>query len=742
MTSDIRLQVTNETDITIMNNLIQTKISSVQRKHALVAIVTGAAMSAGVMLSILWLTMLVDWWFELSWVARAVMAAVNLSAGIYLGVRFIVLPLIHSPDEEQVGLWVEEREPVFESRLITSIQLGREGALEAGASRSMVGAVVRQAEAMAGPLDFGRVVATDRMMQMIAGAVLVVLIGLVGLAMGGRDGSDLLKRALLVPGVDVPRKTRVIVSSAEETVVARGDDVTLGAKAVGVIPDEGFVSIKYESGREQRVEMLPVDAEKDDSLFARMIPNVQESFTYTVHLYDGRSAKRKVRAELRPAVAGVEIQQIFPEYTGLSPMNRSTGDLSILEGSRLAIKIKANKPVRSTGEGDLPRNYVQLVGGDLRLPLRSDPSDPTQLIAYQGNQQSIPVPKYPQPTTGFSVHLVDEYGLVSKDPAVYRIDLQPDRPPSVRITYPTRKEELATARASMVIGFDAADDFALGEARIRYTIRGPDEKGGEGDGWAGEYFDDKDFQGARVAAITPVIDFGDSQDKPVEKIASTDFSARWSGLLVPAESGMYTFMGEFDDAVRLTLDGKVLMEIWPGGAAGKSPASGPVMLEAGKAYPVKLEFQQASGPWHAKLRWKVAKGAERVVPQQVMFSTRERFEQTQFQAKPPIVLNIGGTPKSIRGRYEWDLTALDPRPPVGTLIEWWVEVEDTNNVSGPGMAASERFLTRIVTEDEKRAELMMRLGETWNPLDTIADEQRRLNEDLGQVIQGRVREPK
>ncbi len=720
-----------------MSSLIASKIASVQRKHALVALGTGLAMVVAAGLTILAVTMIVDWWFELSWASRAASLAINLSAMVFLAVRFIVLPIVFGPDAEQVGLWVEEKEPIFQSRLITSIQLTRENALPAGASRAMLAAVVNQTEAIAGQLDFGRVISTDRMLRMISLAVLVVLLGLIGLAGGGTDASDLLKRALLVPGVPVPRKTHVLIDAAEEIVVARGDEVVISARARGVVPDSGRIVIRYESGKEQEVDILPADPEQDPALFSRILPNVQESFSYTVHLYDGRSAEHRVRTELRPAVAQVELHQIYPAYTGLGRVKRSTGDLSLLEGSRLAIRVKANKPLAPTPGQDpaRPHNAIHLAGSDVRFPLQVDPADPTQLIAMDGARPHIPLPTMPQPTTGFSVHLVDEHGLSSRDPAVYRIDLLPDRPPTVRILAPTRKEELATARASLVIGFDAADDFALGAARIRYVLRAPEERAAEGEGLRAEYFDRPDFTGNRVVSLVPEINFPPSENRPHEGIPPHRFSARWTGVVVPPETGLYTFIAEADDNIRVSVDGRVLIDEMDSSAWNKVLRGGPIPLEAGQPYDLRIDFHQGPSLWYARLRWKLANNPEHIIPRSALYPSRQQFERSRRQDQPPIHLNLGGTPRSIRGHYTWDLSQLPARPPVGTIIEWWVEVEDTNDVSGPGLAASERYLTRIVSEEEKRAELMLRLGETWNPIDALADDQRRLNENLGQRLQ-------
>ena len=63
-----------------------------------------------------------------------------------------------------------------------------------------------------------------------------------------------------------------------------------------------------------------------------------------------------------------------------------------------------------------------------------------------------------------------ELYALSQGGAVYRVDLVPDKEPSVHITYPERKEELVTRVATLEIGFDAADDFGLAKLSLKYKI--------------------------------------------------------------------------------------------------------------------------------------------------------------------------------------------------------------------------------------------------------------------------------
>lgn len=72
--------------------------------------------------------------------------------------------------------------------------------------------------------------------------------------------------------------------------------------------------------------------------------------------------------------------------------------------------------------------------------------------------------------TGFKVQMIDLDGMESRDSAVYRVDVLPDKVPVLRVTYPDRKEELVTRQAALLIGFEATDDFQIAKVRLRYKV--------------------------------------------------------------------------------------------------------------------------------------------------------------------------------------------------------------------------------------------------------------------------------
>lgn len=484
-----------------MSEIIQTKLSSVRRKQVIVATVTGVAAALGAFVLLLSLSMLLDFWSSgsgLSFSARAALLAINLAAVAWILLYSVFGPVLYGPDDDEIALMVEDAEPAFRTRLIASVQLSRPGAVSAGSSTTLISAMIAQAESLAGPMDFARVVKTDRLMRIGGLCAAILVVGIATFVWGGEVTQDLLKRSLFLSDTPVPRKTAVIPITAD-LLIARGDNVELVALADRMIPDEGIVYIKTtpedstEASRKQdfKMERVKIDAPRLDltkhtinlssrspkqreaaaqkiqqlgvaaPLFAATVENVQESFEYHVKLNDGESETFKVKVLPRPAITKVEARQIYPAYTGHPIESRSLGDLTILQGSKLQLAITVNKDLRRPTKDDPNPNFVHLIGSDKDLPLAVDSADSKVL------KGEIDIPKS---TTGFSINLTDAQGLKSKDPAIYRIDLVPDKAPTVRILFPARKEVALVREGKQKIVFLATDDFAIGSAAIKYKL--------------------------------------------------------------------------------------------------------------------------------------------------------------------------------------------------------------------------------------------------------------------------------
>jgi hypothetical protein len=281
-------------------------------------------------------------------------------------------------------------------------------------------------------------------------AGLVVLVGGAGFFYGRATTYDLLKRVFL-SNVPVPRQTRVIVPNGDR-VIGRGDDIRLEAFADGIEPAEGKIELRHESRRDQ--EFALEQNEANQAHFGRTIENVQESFTYRIFLNDGVSATHTVTAIPRPTVAAIECTQIYPAYTGLEPVARPIGDLSLLAGSRLQVRVTATKDITQAG--------LRLVGPDEINLMIVDPANPRSL----SGEFTVPV----SGMNGFSILMVDTEEMESRDAAVYRVEIIPDRPPQVRVIEPDRKEELVTRTAALRFNITLQDDFGVATVRLHYKV--------------------------------------------------------------------------------------------------------------------------------------------------------------------------------------------------------------------------------------------------------------------------------
>lgn len=135
----------------------------------------------------------------------------------------------------------------------------------------------------------------------------------------------------------------------------------------------------------------------------------------------------------------------------------------------------------------------------------------------------------------------------------------------------------------------------------------PDAKPGE-HGLRGEYFANQKLEGAPALVRTDAtVAFDWHADKPADKLPQDHFAVRWTGKLTPAVSGEYQLGIATDDGGRLFVDGKRVIDDWNDHAL--QPHAVRLMLEAGRAYDVRVEYYENTGDAAATLGWR-APGAK------------------------------------------------------------------------------------------------------------------------------------
>ena len=204
----------------------------------------------------------------------------------------------------------------------------------------------------------------------------------------------------------------------------------------------------------------------------------------------------------------------------------------------------------------------------------------------------------PPAITPSAGHVGDRIALSDPDPAAvlrYTTDGSVPTDRSPRYAAPFTLSECATVRARAY----RAGSEESGIASALFDKPGPV---GTGTGLSAVYFSHKDLTGETAARTDALLNFDFSGDKPtLPAIGPQNFSVRWMGQIQPPLSDTYTLTTVSDDGVRLSLDGKVLIDDWT--AHGPTPDTAVVRLEGGHKYDLKIEYFNEYGGGTFQLYW-------------------------------------------------------------------------------------------------------------------------------------------
>lgn len=124
----------------------------------------------------------------------------------------------------------------------------------------------------------------------------------------------------------------------------------------------------------------------------------------------------------------------------------------------------------------------------------------------------------------------------------------------------------------------------------------------------------------KLSRLDSVINFDWAGNAPDSRLQTDYFAVRWVGKVMPPLSGTYTFRTITDDGVRLWVNDQLLIDKWIPQEA--TEYTGTIALEAGKLYPIRMEFSELTGLATAKLLWNTDKLIRQVIPSRQLFPDR------------------------------------------------------------------------------------------------------------------------
>jgi hypothetical protein len=316
--------------------------------------------------------------------------------------------------------------------------------------------VVRQALAALAEVKEEAVVNVPALAGTVSAAVVTAALILL-LAMPFGDTFLLwCRRNLLLEEVEWPYRTLLAVENfppgALSLGVPRGDPLTLRVRASGELPERVRIRIQYE--KEQRALNLSREGE---SLFLYEHPEVAEPFHFVVEGGDFRSPRHEILVKERPRVESLELQLVYPAYTGKAPQTLAgdIGEVASPEGTIFNLRGLASKELR--------RAWLETEGLEIELPVSA------------GDRRRFEGAHTPAAGGLVTVHLEDLEDVPPDQHFRFIVVPVPDALPLVRASA-QGIGSMITPRARLPFKVRASDDYSVTGLGLEYEVRGDDKE--------------------------------------------------------------------------------------------------------------------------------------------------------------------------------------------------------------------------------------------------------------------------
>ncbi|NJX16134.1 glucan 1,4-alpha-glucosidase [Tamlana crocina] len=167
--------------------------------------------------------------------------------------------------------------------------------------------------------------------------------------------------------------------------------------------------------------------------------------------------------------------------------------------------------------------------------------------------------------------------------------------------YNTPVKAISKKLPNATVNYALGSDIAIGWPMLN-TIPSSVLKNGENKGLKGEYFKNKNWEGnPEFIKNDSVVDFIWTLKRPIENLTTDEFSVRWTGQLIPNESGKYRIGLRASSAGKLYFDGDLKFEF----SDDHEPKTKyfDINLKKGKIHDIKIEYYNYHSDPQAQFVW-------------------------------------------------------------------------------------------------------------------------------------------
>jgi len=393
----------------------------------------------------------VDWLFHLPGYGRTALLVLDIAT---LAVVFYRSWWRHLEryDPVKIALQVERRHPDLRSLLVSYVQFSDGRKVSEHMSAQLIQASRRLAVEATQPIDFREIV-NWKDLRRVGLFCLCVVLACGGLSVRWTDFARTLLVRLVGASVEYPTRTRIVDIGGPVT-VPEGASVTLWARADGLIPRSGTLTIRPPEGEWERLSML--QAQGDDRKFEYHFEQIMRGFTYKVRLGDAVSQAFEVRTIPAPHVTKTRVRLQYPKYTHLKDKEVDSLHLEVPEGTKVLVDLECDRALKAA-------EVVKEQGA--AEPMKLSDGGRAASIAWDVKES-------------FPFHFrwtESEHGFRYDSDVTYFVRVTVDVPPEVEIIAPT-EDDKATVQKKLAIRYRAADDYGISKATVIYSLNGGAEQ--------------------------------------------------------------------------------------------------------------------------------------------------------------------------------------------------------------------------------------------------------------------------
>ena len=237
------------------------------------------------------------------------------------------------------------------------------------------------------------------------------------------------------------------------TEVERGSSLLVMARFTGPLPPDATLVYQTQAGEDRQLAM---SKSLRDPVFGGRIIAVEEPLTYRVEFAEQKSDDFHVTVFEYPTLKQADARLEYPSYTNLEEkLIQDVRRISVVEGTKVTLLCRLNKPVAEA------RLVEEKNEKQPELKLAADAAEP---LVYR-------VTFLVDRSRRLKLYLKDADGRANQVPPEFVINALPNRPPDLKLAFPSRDVQVSPVE-ELDVKATAWDDYGLARTGLSFSTAG------------------------------------------------------------------------------------------------------------------------------------------------------------------------------------------------------------------------------------------------------------------------------